>query len=348
MFGGIVEGIVKLNFVRLQEEHVDEVRVELKGSANTLVQVGLVSPQEHHRLVDLKLSVWTRGSAFPPPGSHFLILPFQFELPYGLPPSIVQAVIGGKADIVYKVEAIGVRSAVLHSNLRTSLHIAVVPPDPNGIQLRSNLEAGWNGHWTTATEHKKMRRDFWGAYAEVKMEFVRPMLPGIPLFTKIPFIVSITTWSKPTKHDDEHTWPVLPTEPRQVRFELRQRVAISAQARQNTPGVRVLPLGDVWDCPRHVKTETSEREWIPTTTDPTVGCWKQEVAFGSVFKLKCTPSFNESYLIVHHHLHLQVNFGGMFNTISMDIPITVLSGMVAHQLGSAPHVPEPAELDLPP
>ncbi|OSX57251.1 hypothetical protein POSPLADRAFT_1157299 [Postia placenta MAD-698-R-SB12] len=315
--GGIVEGIVKLNFVRLQEEHVDEVRVELKGSANTYV--GLGSPQEHHGLVDLKLSVWTRGSAFPPPGSHFLILPFQFELPYGLPPSIVQAVIGGKADIVYKVEAIGVRSAVLHSNLRTSLHIAVVPPDPNGIQLRSNLEAGWNGHWTTATEHKKMRRDFWGAYAEVKMEFVRPMLPGIPLFTKIPFIVSITTWSKPTKHDDEHTWPVLPTEPRQVRFELRQRVAISAQARQNPPG-----------------TETSEREWIPTTTDPTVGCWKQEVAFGSVFKLKCTPSFNE------------MNFGGMFNTISMDIPITVLSGMVAHQLGSAPHVPEPAELDLPP
>lgn len=35
--GGIVEGIIELNFVRLQEEHVDEVRVELKGSANTYV-----------------------------------------------------------------------------------------------------------------------------------------------------------------------------------------------------------------------------------------------------------------------------------------------------------------------
>lgn len=39
-----------------------------------------------------------------------------------------------------------------------------------------------------------------------------------------------------------------------------------------------------------------------------------------------------------------MNFGGLFNTLSMDIPISVVSGMVAqHEISEATEV-----LDLPP
>nr|VWO97018.1 Two-component-like hybrid sensor histidine kinase 1 [Ganoderma boninense] len=85
--GSAVEGEVLLKFLDVQENKIDEVVVELRGTLRLRVLTGhnangqrIYSTSKHH-LVSLRTTLWKRGSAYPPPDSHVLHLSFRFTLP---------------------------------------------------------------------------------------------------------------------------------------------------------------------------------------------------------------------------------------------------------------------------
>lgn len=116
------------------------------------------------------LSVWTKGSAYPPSGSEVLRVPFQLQLPLDVEPSCQFAGFYKKGHIAYFVEAVGVRKGMLTSNRRSMRPFAVVPNDPVGATLRAALQAGWRGQFDTHRRCEKIRKGIWGGYANVEIE----------------------------------------------------------------------------------------------------------------------------------------------------------------------------------
>lgn len=122
-------------------------------------------------LVQENLSLWTRGTVYPTPGSHTICVPFTFSLPSGIPPAFSSVSFGKHAGIQYFLEVVGVRSGLLKANRRVVRPLAVLPAGRAGIALRSRLQAGWTGRWKTVIhEDSKVRKGIWGDYAKVKME----------------------------------------------------------------------------------------------------------------------------------------------------------------------------------
>ena len=117
-------------------------------------------------LVREDVTVWTKGSAYTPDGTHLLRFPFQFRLP----PSCHHDSYQGRGTVAYRVEAVGVREGILHRNRRVAEAISVVPADPTGAQMKQLLEAGWNGRWQAVQEEDKIRRGLWGGYAKVHVQ----------------------------------------------------------------------------------------------------------------------------------------------------------------------------------
>lgn len=127
-------------------------------------------------------------------------------------------------------------------------------------------------------------------------QLTRPFLYVLPLFVKIPFVIAITTRSRPVTRDEKHVWPVPPSRPNEVRFELysRTKVCVRGLQSEERSGQIVAALGGMHEPSGDVDIESPERGWFPSETDPAKGVWKQEVFFSSWFELKSTPSFQTS------------------------------------------------------
>jgi len=170
--GSNLSGEVELNFPLIQEEQLEEVHVKLRGSVYTLIgqiRTDLTETEEIF-LVREETSVWTRGSAYPPPDSHVLRIPFSFTLPHHTPPSCDYSAIDGRAVVRYIIEAVGVRPGALRMNKRVFRSIAVLPADPAGARIRSALRLGWTGGWASVTKEKQIRASLFGGHAIVKLE----------------------------------------------------------------------------------------------------------------------------------------------------------------------------------
>ena len=101
--------------------------------------------QQEIELVKENVSVWTKGSAYPPSGSDILRVPFQLQLPLNIQPSFEMSSFYKEGFIGYFVEVIGSRRGVLVPNRRIVRPFAVVTSDPEGVSLRESLLAGWTG-----------------------------------------------------------------------------------------------------------------------------------------------------------------------------------------------------------
>jgi len=168
--GGVVHGFIELDFRLLQEEDIDEVHLKLRGHAETSITSNNQTVRENIDLVRFKVSIWTRGSAYPLPGSHALVIPFDIPIRPGIPPSFVHIRVEERVVIHYYIGVVGVRPGALRSNRRLNLPIIVVPPDPSGARVRLSLESGWTGPWATETGRKRLRKGIWGAKAKVECE----------------------------------------------------------------------------------------------------------------------------------------------------------------------------------
>ncbi|KAH9926845.1 hypothetical protein B0H21DRAFT_137373 [Amylocystis lapponica] len=328
--GGYLEGVVELYFPVIQSEEIQEIHVKLRGIARTVVHRNNRALRETHALVRQNCPVWTRGDIYPEPGSHTLQLPFKFRLADDLPPAFVFTGMVNTASINYFLEAVGVRSGVLRMNRRVVQPLAVLPPDVAGSQLRSQLQAGWTGPWKTIVRQERVRKGIWGDYANVKMEFSYPAIEQFPLFTRIPFTLKIRTVSKPMKPEDtsdnKPIFPAPPAQPREVQFNLERRTHMQAREWSYTSGDSLPSIGGMGTSLTPCNVEILEKIWRPTS-DSGKGVWVQETMFSSAILLKCPPTFRFDTISISYDMHLQVNFGGLFNSLSVDMPVTVVSGM---------------------
>jgi hypothetical protein len=185
--GETLEGEVLLYFPKLVEDNVQEVHVKLRGSIVTYAslhsnEIWLMSQyrkitREHGNtstrytqridLVRENVSLWRKGSAYPPPDSHILKLPFRFVLPNSLPPSCQHSGFRWEGTIGYVLEVVGERPA-LHFNHRVLRSFPVLPVDSQGASIASALSAGWTGRWNTYEHKNEIRRGIWGDYSHVQ------------------------------------------------------------------------------------------------------------------------------------------------------------------------------------
>ncbi|OSX61251.1 hypothetical protein POSPLADRAFT_1047487 [Postia placenta MAD-698-R-SB12] len=307
---GRVQGVVEIRFPAILDQQIHEVHVKLRGHVRTSIRRsngngGSSTTREELDIVRRSRSLWTRGSAYPPAGSHTLTTPFQFELPHDMPPSFSYEHRGVTGSVRYTVSAVGSRAGIFQPNRRSTYELEVVPADPNGSMIADALRSGWQGEWTKRRTVDRIRKGFWGEYANIEMEFCYPSMTTFPLHTDIPFSVTITTLSKTCTPGDSKVWPVPPSSPHQVRFELRNKVDIRAHRLHRSHERSPASLGGMHYSRGNVDVETLPREWVATGSGSGGGKWRQTVTFKTAFQLRCPPTFRCATIANEHHNDLR-------------------------------------------
>ena len=126
---------------------------------------------ERRELIFLKKSLWTRGSAYPPPDSHVLRLPFRFHLPAD--PKILPSVFWDYVVITYHVEAVALRPQTFFANdKRIRKRLAVVSRGDPALcaSIRSLGEVQGGPTWKTVHKEKQVRRGIWGEHSTARVE----------------------------------------------------------------------------------------------------------------------------------------------------------------------------------
>ncbi|PSR70565.1 hypothetical protein PHLCEN_2v13604 [Hermanssonia centrifuga] len=360
--GEVLEGEVLLNFPTLQLDKVEEVYVKLEGTISTRItrsrgNTSNTSRQTVH-LYDQKIPVWSRGTAYPPPDTHILTIPFRFTLPSKLPPSCEFDTLDRGGRVEYSIQVVGVRPGKFQINRRILRPFVVVPPHPKGAAVGQALRAGWAGGWRSIMETKPVRRGIWGEYSNVKWTITVPNIDVFPILTPIPFTITVVTMTRPMKRSEDTVQkdePIFPAPPRTVQgieFKLQRNIHIKAMLDEiGSKGVFVAHLGgfDVKarssDTPTTpVEVEVMDNVWIPAALGNEKdqrGSWKQEVNFRSSFTLKCPPAFSMTTMTVH------VDFPGIGNNLRGQFPLRIVSNLQAPGDG-VPWDGPPPILDIPP
>ncbi|KAI0728532.1 hypothetical protein C8Q72DRAFT_741660, partial [Fomitopsis betulina] len=105
---------------------LEEVALKFKGSIYTFISPIRTNLNET-KDVDIvrdRVSAWCRGSAYPPPDSHTLSVPFMFNISPDIPPSFDFSVF---AVVRYGVEAVGARPGALRLNKRAVVQTLMAP-----------------------------------------------------------------------------------------------------------------------------------------------------------------------------------------------------------------------------
>lgn len=324
--------MVEIRFPAILDEEIHEVHVKLRGHVRTSIRRsngngGSSTTREELDIVRQDCSLWTRGSAYPPAGSHTLTIPFQFELPHDMPPSFSYEHRGVTGSVLYTVSAVGSRAGIFQPNRRSTYDLEVVPADPNGSMIADGLRNGWQGEWTKRRTVDRIRKGFWGEYANVEMEFRYPSMTTFPLHTDIPFSVTITTLSKTCTPGDSKVWPVPPSSPHQVRFELRNKVDIRAHRLHRSHERSPASLGGMHYSRGNVDVETLPREWVATGSGSGGGKWRQTVTFKTAFQLRCPLTFRCATIANEYRLFLRVHYGWLAGGLEMIVPAVLSSGL---------------------
>ena len=165
--------------------------------------------------------------------------------------------------------------------------------------------------------------------AFASMQLAIPDIPVLPLFSDIPYKITITTTSAPLAREKAHadkdkgkgttsTFPPLPRDPHELEFELEQRLQLRADIFKGREGKAshtvATILGGKKDkekgkgAPTKIDIELPEREWVPLGAalvsdgkekekagedgaGAGKGSWVQRATFRSTFRLSCPPAF---------------------------------------------------------
>ncbi|KAM5542523.1 hypothetical protein V8D89_003982 [Ganoderma adspersum] len=336
--GSDVEGEVLLKFPQMQDEQMDEVVVEFEGRVKVITEN--TTEQE---LVSVKQSLWKRGSAYPPPGSHILRVPFRFHLPSD--PKIVPSVFWNEwhhfVSIVYYVEVSALRSKTFFADDKKIRERLVVVSRGDPIlcaHIRSLNELDGGPTWKAAHTEQPMRRGLWGEYSTARVEVLVPNAHGIlPHCVDIPVHITIkTTTARISRASaDRHLAgkPIFPT----IAFDSNTG-PISINMRQNFT-VRV--PGDTSTLANksvlaHIKEEdllpsSYYKHWEPDTRfgdRQEMGRWVQHWTVQPTVQLhRFPPTFSSELVDCAYVMSVQVPFPGMGNDVRVTIPITLDSGI---------------------
>ncbi|KAI0658706.1 hypothetical protein C8Q70DRAFT_1054840 [Cubamyces menziesii] len=340
-----VEGEVELNVRILQEENVQEVRIELKGVAKIAISHESKISTESIQLANSTVSLWTRGTTYPPPGEDTLRVPFHMRIPANAPPPFEYNGWAKKGSIRYTLVAVCVKPGAVQRYQRVYVPLAVAGKDTTGVAAREKLSAiaaGAQGLWRVHHAEENIRKGLWGDYATVEVDLRMPDIGTFPLYVPIPFEIDITTRSAPlprSKADayprDKPVFPPVPTAYHLLEFKLRRHVHISMRNNfQGQDGTET--VADFCSAPSSVEQEVPEREWVPLESigdekkevgPATKGTWIQRAMFRSTFRLDCAHSFSMKTISCTYALELKVPFPGIGNDVHVRVPLTITSGI---------------------
>ncbi|KAH9939407.1 uncharacterized protein BXZ73DRAFT_43774 [Epithele typhae] len=364
--GSSVEGHVAINLRLVHEEDISEVQVRLRGVGLTSVKQGEDTGSGKTHLVRDNVTLWTRGSAYPEPGSDVLPVPFSFKLPAQLPPSFHHRSVGCDATVRYSVTAVGVRRGILHVNKRQCVPLTVVPTDAVGASIkRDNATHGW----TSYSKDERIRRGLWGAYSNVSVRLSIPHIPVLPIASTIPYTITVTTTTPPLTRAQAAArplFPPIPHDPDALEFKLRRHMFVRAGTHKTRPTAdaahflgaaaqRAASRGEPTRPP--VSRNVDGGQWLPAAADGSEkkgraedekGMWVQRAVFESTFSIDVAPSFAiDNFIVCSYELVVRVPFPGIGNDLRLEVPIVVTSGIDATlpQAGAAHGAPT---LDLPP
>jgi len=365
--GETIQGRVELNVARAQDEGIENLCINLRGSiVTTIIESNCDgSDTKHERTIELinfGKSLWERGTAFPNPGSHVLVLPFQFKLPDNLPPSFHLSVLHHEAVISYTLEVVGSRPGLLRRDRIIRKIFPVLPAaSPAQILAKSSLKQGWDGAWRTIFLEQKMRYGLWGDYSHAGAEVKIPNLASLPRATPFPLKLYIETRTKPMARTaaplDKHNKPLFPAPPSQsaeVKLFFQREASIRAQRRDGTGKDSFETEGGLGDpATTSVKSTVEEAEWIPDPENEDHGVWKRSVRFETTVSLPFAPTFSTETIDCKYFLRFIIPFPGIGNDVKLNVPIHLdpahaPSFAMINYADIPPEGPPPPLQDLPP
>ncbi|PIL37728.1 hypothetical protein GSI_01422 [Ganoderma sinense ZZ0214-1] len=358
--GSTLEGEVELNLRELNQDEVEEVHVELRGSSYTWMSRGTVTLQETVDLANDDVCVWTRNGPYPLPGSDTVRVPFCFVIPERIPPSFSYWTIFQGTHVRYSVAAVGVRKGALTINKRHLIPLPILPRDEAGAAVK---DAYASYGWKMFAAEDKIRKGLWGEYSKVHVELALPNIQSLPLFSDIPYVITVTTTTAPLSHSKahEHTgekeiFPPVPHDPHEIEFELHRLVKFSAKIMPGLASEDVATFlgGKSEKRPQvQVAVDFPAPQWVSSSSDggekSRTGSWVQRGTYRSTFRLNCPPTFTVDNIDASYTLTVKVPFPGIGNSVKLEIPVVITSGItkpLARDPSSASS--EPPLLDLPP
>lgn len=134
--------------------------------------------EEKHLILSSVFSVWTRGSAYPQPGTDVVRLPFRFLLPDGLPPSFHFHAWEINSSVLYAIDTTGIRRGKFKVNKKVHSPLMALPKDDAGVGVRLRLGEGVGPgsctRWKNVWAEERIRKGFWGEHATARV-MVRPL-----------------------------------------------------------------------------------------------------------------------------------------------------------------------------
>ncbi|KAJ7655687.1 hypothetical protein DFH06DRAFT_481925 [Mycena polygramma] len=364
--GETIQGRVELNLARAQDEGIESLSINLRGSiVTTIIEDNLDGSETKNErtinLIDSGKLLWERGTAFPDPGSHVLVLPFHFKLPDNLPPSFHLSVLHHEAVISYTLEVVGTRPGLLRRDRVIRKVFPLLPAaSPAQILAKSSLKQGWDGAWRSVFFEQKMRYGIWGEHSHARVEVQIPNLTSLPRATPFPLTLRIETRTKPMFRTagpvDKYDKPLFPAPPSQsaeVKLFFEREARIRAQRRDGTGKDSFQTHGGLGDpTTSSVKSTIDEPEWIPDPEREDRGVWKRSVQFDTTVSLPFAPTFSTETIDCKYFLRVNVPFAGLGNDVDVDVPIRLdPSHACPPDLSYAdipPAGPPPALVDPPP
>lgn len=356
--GDLLTGYVDLNMPLAQQKGVDQVRVKLRGAAQSRTTVGNTACEQTEWLVRDDLMLWTPGSAFPAPDTHVLRLPFTFQLPDTLPPSFHYIGGGIMGRIGYSVEVVGHRPGRFTRNRRVGCVFPLLPvADPLDVSTRMDLLSGWNGNWKKIEVGKDIRQGLFGQYSHVEIEISLPDITSFPFDTPLPFRMHIMTRTKDMKHADveamvskgKELFPAPPLKPISVLLRLHKLIRAEANAQKLSSTQHGPNL-----IPKDSQFNVSEPEWIVTSekNGEELGQLQRVVELNTMIAFTSSPTFSTALINCQYSLYLKVPFVGLTNSIKHEFPLVINSGLGNASVSLETDKPPPAfdfqSLDLPP
>ncbi|KAJ7350666.1 hypothetical protein DFH08DRAFT_741785 [Mycena albidolilacea] len=336
--GETIQGRVELNVALAQDEGIENLHVNLKGSiVTTIIESNFDgSETKHERAIELinsGKSLWERGTVFPDPGSHILVLPFKFKLPTNLPPSFHLSVLHHEAIISYTLEVVGSRPGLFSKDRLIRKIFPVLPAaSPAQILAKKSMRKGWHGPWKTISLERKMRPGFWGDYSHASAEVKIPDLEAFPRATAVPVNLYIETRTKSMARTaapvDKHHKPLFPAPPTQsaeVKLFFDREASIRAQRRKGTVVDSFQTHGGFGDPANSVEPTFEEAEWIPDPERKDYGVWKRSVRFETTVTLPFAPTFSTETIKCKYSLNFIVSFPGIGigNDIELHVPVNL-------------------------
>ncbi|KAK7683806.1 hypothetical protein QCA50_013182 [Cerrena zonata] len=347
--GETVHGEIELNTPLFSSSGITTLIARLSGSVevlNTSVTVTIhdnsplyvVPPKltpktENSRsLYHQELELWRADT---PSSSTSNRIPFSFKLPQDLPPSFQVDGIHAECRVGHVLEVLGTRPNA--SSHRIVVPLSVVAPDSLGTQHRQTLEGGWNGPWLPVKKEARIRKGVFGSHSSVQVELLLPCLSPLPLFTRIPFLVNIVTFTKEMKAEEssrrsqDAVFPTPPQHAKDISFWLQRQIDLVVDGhsvKEVDDYVRLGGLGEESSSGEDgPEVRVLDKEWIPSSNGRK-GVWKQETKISSYFTLEGTPTFSDSILSLKYLMTIKVNFAGVGNTVEASCPVEISSGMV--------------------